>query len=253
MITSKFKNCSLDLSNKRHAALSATDERTLCLRVAKGDQGARDALINANIKFVVSVAAQFKNRGVPVGDLVNEGIFGLITAAEKFNVESGNRFVSFAVWWIRQSITTALHNQNTGIKAPTLGQLTRALKVAKERNIPHLIESAQNRIDTLHRIRFPASLSKMAESGFDPEGEWVNPEDALHQRDAVRVTESLLSKLDEQDRLIVKRYFGFHQGHQGTLQEVADFIGLSRQRVEQRKSRCVREMKKHAKKIFNQH
>lgn len=246
MLPRKFKNLPMDLSSRRHAPLSNEEIISLCIKVQQGDIAARDRIINTNIRFVVQIANRFQGQGVPVGDLVNEGVFGLIAAAEKFDLNRKVRFISFAVWWIRQAIGSAVHLQNTGIICPSYSQLSRALKVAKERNIPHLIEASQKRIDALSRIRNPRSLDEMAESGFDPVGEWVNPEDALHQRDSVRTVESLLSKLGERDRDIIRRYYGFN-GCEQSMREISEHLGISHQRVEQRKKRLVSDLRKSIK------
>jgi RNA polymerase primary sigma factor len=243
MIASTPKRQQLDLSHARHTPLSNDEIITLCIRVQSGDIEARDRMINSNLKFVVKVANKYRGQGVPVNDLISEGVFGLITAAERYDVNRKVKFPSYAIWWIRQAIGTAIHEQNTGIICPSYSQLSRALKVAKDRNIPHLIEASEKRIETLSRIRNPRSLDEMAEKGFDPEGDWVNPEDALHQQDAARTVEGLLSKLGERDREIVKRYYGFN-GNEDSMREISEHLGVSHQRIEQRKKRLVSDMKK---------
>lgn len=243
MLPRKYKNLPMDLSGRRHAPLSNEEIISLCIKVQNGDIEARDRIINTNIRFVVQVANRYQGQGVPVGDLVNEGVFGLITAAEKFDVNRKVKFISFAVWWIRQAIGTAVHLQNTGIVCPSYSQLARALKVAKDRKIPHLIEASQNRIERLSKIRNPRSLDEMAETGFDPEGDWVNPEDTIDREESRRIVENLISKLGEMDRDIIRRYYGFN-GNESSMREISDHLGISHQRIEQRKAKCVRNMRK---------
>lgn len=258
MIASTPKRQQLDLSHARHTPLSNEEIINLCIRVQAGDIEARDRMINSNLKFVVKVANKYRGQGVPVSDLINEGVFGLIKAAERFDAHRKVRFASFAIWWIRQAIGTALHDQNTGIKAPSYSQLTRALKLANEnRNKPNLsefdiarldnlIEASQNRIEALSRIRNPKSLNEMAEKGFDPEGDFESPEENINREELARIVEKIISKLNEKDKILIRRYYGLN-GHKNTLQEIADHIGVSRQRVDQRKARILMDLRKTVK------
>jgi len=259
------ESASLDkyLQDIGHEELLTTDEEVeLAQRIKKGDRKAQ-----ANLRFVVSVAKQYQNHGLSLPDLINEGNMGLIKAAEKFDETRGFKFISYAVWWIRQSILQAIAEQSRIVRMP-LNQVGSANKINKVLNefeqlherrpsideiadkvdIPHdKIEDAMN-INTRH-ISVDAPLS---------DGDTNNLLDVLQNEDSpmadkTLVMESLreeikraLQTLNERERMVTEAFFGINQPEM-TLEEIGTKHGLTRERVRQIKEKAIRKLRKNTK------
>lgn len=264
------ESASLDkyLQDIGHEELLTTDEEVeLAQRIKKGDRKALEKLTKANLRFVVSVAKQYQNHGLSLPDLINEGNMGLIKAAEKFDETRGFKFISYAVWWIRQSILQAIAEQSRIVRMP-LNQVGSANKINKVLNefeqlherrpsideiadkvdIPHdKIEDAIN-INTRH-ISVDAPLS---------DGDTNNLLDVLQNEDSpmadkTLVMESLreeikraLQTLNERERMVTEAFFGINQPEM-TLEEIGTKHGLTRERVRQIKEKAIRKLRKNTK------
>lgn len=264
------ESASLDkyLQDIGHEELLTTDEEVeLAQRIKKGDRKALEKLTKANLRFVVSVAKQYQNHGLSLPDLINEGNMGLIKAAEKFDETRGFKFISYAVWWIRQSILQAIAEQSRIVRMP-LNQVGSANKINKVLNefeqlherrpsideiadkvdIPHdKIEDAMN-INTRH-ISVDAPLS---------DGDTNNLLDVLQNEDSpmadkTLVIESLreeikraLQTLNERERMVTEAFFGINQPEM-TLEEIGTKHGLTRERVRQIKEKAIRKLRKNTK------
>ncbi|MBO5062313.1 MAG: RNA polymerase sigma factor RpoD/SigA [Prevotella sp.] len=264
------ESASLDkyLQDIGHEELLTTDEEVeLAQRIKKGDRKALEKLTKANLRFVVSVAKQYQNHGLSLPDLINEGNMGLIKAAEKFDETRGFKFISYAVWWIRQSILQAIAEQSRIVRMP-LNQVGSANKINKVLNefeqlherrpsideiadkvdIPHdKIEDAMN-INTRH-ISVDAPLS---------DGDTNNLLDVLQNEDSpmadkTLVMESLreeikraLQTLNERERMVTEAFFGINQPEM-TLEEIGTKHGLTRERVRQIKEKAIRKLRKNTK------
>lgn len=264
------ESASLDkyLQDIGHEELLTTDEEVeLAQRIKKGDRKALEKLTKANLRFVVSVAKQYQNHGLSLPDLINEGNMGLIKAAEKFDETRGFKFLSYAVWWIRQSILQAIAEQSRIVRMP-LNQVGSANKINKVLNefeqlherrpsideiadkvdIPHdKIEDAMN-INTRH-ISVDAPLS---------DGDTNNLLDVLQNEDSpmadkTLVMESLreeikraLQTLNERERMVTEAFFGINQPEM-TLEEIGTKHGLTRERVRQIKEKAIRKLRKNTK------
>ena len=264
------ESASLDkyLQDIGHEELLTTDEEVeLAQRIKKGDRKALEKLTKANLRFVVSVAKQYQNHGLSLPDLINEGNMGLIKAAEKFDETRGFKFISYAVWWIRQSILQAIAEQSRIVRMP-LNQVGSANKINKVLNefeqlherrpsideiadkvdIPHdKIEDAMN-INTRH-ISVDAPLS---------DGDTNNLLDVLQNEDSpmadkTLVMESLreeikraLQTLNERERMVTEAFFGINQAEM-TLEEIGTKHGLTRERVRQIKEKAIRKLRKNTK------
>lgn len=264
------ESASLDkyLQDIGHEELLTTDEEVeLAQRIKKGDRKALEKLTKANLRFVVSVAKQYQNHGLSLPDLINEGNMGLIKAAEKFDETRGFKFISYAVWWIRQSILQAIAEQSRIVRMP-LNQVGSANKINKVLNefeqlherrpsideiadkvdIPHdKIEDAMN-INTRH-ISVDAPLS---------DGDTNNLLDVLQNEDSpmadkTLVMESLreeikraLQTLNERERMVTEAFFGIDQPEM-TLEEIGTKHGLTRERVRQIKEKAIRKLRKNTK------
>lgn len=243
--------------------ISIEEEVELAQRIRKGDRKALERLTKANLRFVVSVAKQYQNQGLSLADLINEGNFGLIKAAEKFDETRGFKFISYAVWWIRQSILQAIAEQSRIIRLP-LNQVSSVNKINKVLNKfeqenerrPSIDEIAQDtdipeekiieafKVNTYH-ISVDAPFHDDDESSLLD----VIPNDAIPSTDKSLVEESLraeigrvLDILEDREKKVIEAYFGINQ-REMTLEEIGSKYGLTRERVRQIKEKAIRRLR----------
>ena len=247
----------------RQELLAVEQEVEIAQRIHDGDKSALDRLINANLRFVVSVAKQYQNQGLSLSDLINEGNLGLITAAQKFDETRGFKFISYAVWWIRQSILQALAEQARTVRVP-LNQVGIANKVAKaqarfeqehERR-PSAEELAQELDLPLEKVAQALKSISRTVSVDAPfaEGEDNSLLDVLPNNDSPMADNSLnneslstevdrvLQQLAPRERDIVRLFFGIGC-QEMTLEEIGAKYDLTRERVRQIKERAIRQLK----------
>ena len=223
----------------REELVTPEEEVELAQRIRKGDPIALEKLTRANLRFVVSVAKQYQNQGLSLPDLINEGNLGLIKAAEKFDETRGFKFISYAVWWIRQSILQALAEQSRIVRLP-LNQVG-SLK---------MIDVPKDKIsDTLRVSGRHVSVDAPFVEGEDNSLLDVLPNDDSPMADRGLVNESLnteieraLSTLTDREREIVKSFFGIGC-QEMTLEEIGERFGLTRERVRQIKEKAIRRLK----------
>ena len=247
----------------REELISIEEEVELAQRIRNGDRRALDKLTRANLRFVVSVAKQYQNQGLSLPDLINEGNFGLIKAAEKFDETRGFKFISYAVWWIRQSILQAIAEQSRIIRLP-LNQVSSVNKINKVLNKfeqenerrPSIDEIAQDtdipeekiieafKVNT-HHISVDAPFHDDDESSLLD----VIPNDAIPSTDKSLVEESLraeigrvLDILEDREKKVIEAYFGINQ-REMTLEEIGSKYGLTRERVRQIKEKAIRRLR----------
>lgn len=202
--------------------LSRKEEVDLARRIRAGDQAARARLVTSNLRFVVSVAKRYQNRGVALSDLVNEGNLGLIRAAERFDEQKGVRFISYAVWWIRQAILQAIDRAR----------------------IPGHVQGPPARWVSLDAPLGDDRSARLADVVAD-DGE--GPHDEV-QRGALReAVDSSLTCLPEREARVLRRYFGLDDGVPATLDQIAREIGVSRERVRQLKDRALARLRSGAR------
>ncbi len=244
--------------------VSAEEEVELAQRIRKGDKKALERLTRANLRFVVSVAKQYQNQGLTLPDLINEGNLGLLKAAERFDETRGFKFISYAVWWIRQSILQAISEQSRIVRLP-LNQVGSYNKITREINKfeqinerkPSLEEIAENIDLPTDKIDEAMNISSHHISVDAPfiEGEDnslldVLPNEDLPSTDSPLVEESLkseirnaLSILTERERRVVEAAYGINCTEL-TLEEIGNKYGLSRERVRQIKEKAIRKLRK---------
>ncbi len=251
-----------------HEELISIDEEVeLAQRIRKGDQKALDRLTRANLRFVVSVAKQYQNQGLSLPDLINEGNLGLIKAAQKFDETRGFKFISYAVWWIRQSILQAIAEQSRLVRLP-LNQLGSVNKINKVLNkFEQENERRPNIEEIADQINLPEEKIEEAmkangkhisvDAPFS-EGEDNNLLDVLVNNDApmadkALVAESLKSEinqalqiLNERERNVIEAFFGINQ-QEMTLEEIGSKYGLTRERVRQIKEKAIRKLRNNTK------
>ena len=247
----------------REELVTPDEEVELAQRIRKGDQEALEKLTRANLRFVVSVAKQYQNQGLSLPDLINEGNLGLIKAAEKFDETRGFKFISYAVWWIRQSILQALAEQSRLVRLPlnqvgSLNKINKALTRFEQENerqptneeLSEMIDVPKDKIsDTLRVGSRHVSVDAPFVEGEDNSLLDVIPNDDSPSADRGLVNESLnteieraLSTLTDREREIIKSFFGIGC-QEMTLEEIGERFGLTRERVRQIKEKAIRRLK----------
>ena len=252
-----------------HEELLTVDEEVeLAQKIRKGDRKALDRLTKANLRFVVSVAKQYQNQGLSLPDLINEGNVGLIKAAEKFDETRGFKFISYAVWWIRQSILQAIAEQSRIVRLP-LNQVGSVNKINRELNkfeqeherrpsadeIADRIDLPEDKIAEALKVNNNHHVSVDAPfvEGEDNSLLDVLTNDDIPSTDKALVQESLrdeigraLEILNERERKVVKAFFGIGMPEM-TLEEIGDKYNLTRERVRQIKEKAIRRLRHNTK------
>ncbi|MCI1732401.1 MAG: RNA polymerase sigma factor RpoD/SigA [Prevotella sp.] len=247
--------------------ISVEEEVELAQRIKRGDRAALEKLTKANLRFVVSVAKQYQNQGLSLPDLINEGNLGLIKAAEKFDETRGFKFISYAVWWIRQSILQAIAEQSRIVRLPlnqvgSVNKINRMLNKFEQENERYpSIEEISDRIDlSVDKIADALKFNGRHVSVDAPfiDGEDNSLLDVLPNNDAIMadyllIQESLceeisraLKTLNDRERNIVEAFFGINQSEM-TLEEIGDKYGLTRERVRQIKEKAIRRLRHNTK------
>ena len=247
--------------------LTAEEEVELAQRIRKGDRDALERLTKANLRFVVSVAKQYQNQGLSLADLINEGNLGLIKAAEKFDETRGFKFISYAVWWIRQSILQALAEQSRLVKLPlnqvnSVNKINKVLRKFEQENErrPSIDEIAENmdlseeKIEEAMRnanrhLSMDAPFSESDDNSLLD----VMPNDDAPLADNLVEMESLrdeiamaLNTLNERERNVIRAFYGIGQPEM-TLEEIGRKYGLTRERVRQIREKAIRRLRKNTK------
>jgi len=244
--------------------LNAEEEVELARKIKLGDEPALDRLIKANLRFVVSVSKQYQNQGLSLPDLINEGNLGLIKAAQRFDETRGFKFISYAVWWIRQSILQALAEQARIVRLPlnkigSINKINRTLQELEQKfereptpeeiavilkvapaDVKDAIKNSSRHISmdapllhdddvTMHDV-----ISKKDHSG---------PDLGLISDSLKKEIERTLSTLTDREADIVRSYFGLNRKHANTLEEIGQEFGLTRERVRQIKEKAIKKLK----------
>jgi len=255
----------------RVTLLTPEQEIELAIGIKKGDQRALETLTKANLRFVVSVAKQYQNQGLSLGDLINEGNLGLIKAAKRFDETRGFKFISYAVWWIRQSILQALAEQSRIVRLPLnrvgalnkIGKAYSNLEQEFERE-PNATELAQELDMDVSEVTDALKISGRHLSMDAPfsQGEENRLLDLLENNqqpppDYILMNESLKTEIDralatltEREAEVIKLYFGLNKDHSMTLEEIGERFNLTRERVRQIKEKAIRRLR-HASRSKN--
>ncbi|WP_318523478.1 RNA polymerase sigma factor RpoS [Photobacterium leiognathi] len=252
-----------DISRK--PLLTKIDEIHYSRKYLRGDNQAKKILIESNLRLVVSIAKKYRATHLSLGDMIDEGNVGLITAVEKFDPERGFRFSTYATWWIKQTIERAIHNQNRTIRLPVhvskeINTLLRTYRelMKNQNNEPTHDEIAQelnkeaSEISTL--LSYEQNILSLDQSiGKDDEKATIahlladdqipSPSHDIEENSIVNLTEELLSKIKPRDREILCRRFGVMGYEAQTLQEVAQEVGLTRERVRQLQHQALERLK----------
>ena len=247
----------------REELITVEEEVELAQRIKKGDQEALEKLTKANLRFVVSVAKQYQNQGLSLPDLINEGNLGLIKAAEKFDETRGFKFISYAVWWIRQSILQALAEQSRIVRLPlnqvgSLNKINKALakfeqeheRAPSSEELSEILEIPKEKVsDTLRVSGRHVSVDAPFVDGEDNSlldvlvnNDSPNADRGLLNESLSREIDRALSTLTERERDIVKYFFGIGM-QELTLEEIGEKFGLTRERVRQIKEKAIRRLR----------
>jgi RNA polymerase primary sigma factor len=247
----------------KHRLLTKEEEFELARRIRKGDKDALDRLVNANLRFVVSVAKKFLNQGLSYMDLIAEGNIGLITAAKRFDERRDFRFISYAVWWIRQAIQKAIAEQTNTVRLP-INRSQQAQKIKRtaqaleqKRGRPaqedEIADELQLSTRKMHQIRAASrpmvSLDQsiydddvtLAETLVDPED--LNPEDGFVTDELELEMSQALELLTPRERDIVMRYYGIGDQETSSLEAIGQDIELSRERVRQIRNQALKKIR----------
>lgn len=248
----------------REELITAEEEVHLAKKIKEGDQRALEKLTRANLRFVVSVAKQYQNQGLSLPDLINEGNLGLIKAAKRFDETRGFKFISYAVWWIRQSILQALAEQSRIVRLPLnqVGSLNKINKAYSKLEQEFEREPSAEELAELLDLPIDKVADTMKVSGrhVSMDAPFANGEessllDVLINHDSPKadsglIMESLskeidraLSTLTERERDVVKLFFGIGMNHGLTLEEIGDKFDLTRERVRQIKEKAIRRLR----------
>ena len=236
--------------------ISVEEEVELAQRIKKGDREALEKLTRANLRFVVSVAKQYQNQGLSLPDLINEGNLGLIKAAEKFDETRGFKFISYAVWWIRQSILQALAEQSRIVRLPlnqvgSLNKINKAFSKFEQQfertpsteELADALELPREKVsDTLKVSGRHVSVDAPFVEGEDNSLLDVLPNKNLMNESLTREIERALATLTEREKDIIKLFFGIGV-QEMTLEEIGEKFGLTRERVRQIKEKAIRRLR----------
>ncbi len=244
--------------------ITADEEVELAQRIKAGDKKALEKLVKSNLRFVVSVAKQYQNQGLSLPDLINEGNLGLIKAAKRFDETRGFKFISYAVWWIRQSILQALAEQSRIVRLPLnkIGSINKInkmfAKLEQENERPPSPEELAEALDMSindvkislknagRHISMDAPLVEGEESNlYDVlrSGESPSPDKTLMLESLRTEIERALNTLTPREADVIKLYFGLNGNHMMTLEEIGETFDLTRERVRQIKEKAIRRLK----------
>jgi RNA polymerase primary sigma factor len=245
--------------------LTPEEEVHLARRIRAGDQTALEKLTRANLRFVVSVAKQYQNNSLSLNDLINEGNLGLVKAAQKFDETRGFKFISYAVWWIRQSIIQALAEHSRMVRLPLnkVGSLTKINKVFSELEQKYQREPTPEEVAmvleiTVEEVQATLGISARHVSMDAPftDGESnalidvlenINAEQTdkhLDYKDSLRIeTERTLASLTDREREVIKLFFGIGVEHPMTLEDIGEQLGITRERIRQIKDKAITKLR----------
>ena len=251
-----------DIAKER--LLTAEEEVELAQRIKSGDQAALDQLVRSNLRFVVSVAKQYQNQGLGLPDLINEGNLGLVKAAQRFDETRGFKFISYAVWWIRQSILQAVAEQSRIIRLPMnqVGAISKVKKAASVMEqdlqrkptvaeIAEAVNMTEDKVENLlslnaHHISTDAPIDDDGDANFLDvfvQDDAVDTDKGVEEESENKAIRRSLDKLSERERQIVSLYFGVGKPREYSLEEIAMMFDISRERVRNIRDKALKKMK----------
>jgi RNA polymerase primary sigma factor len=252
----------------RYQPLSPREESEMAVRIRKGDRGALERLVKTNLRFVVSVARNYQHQGMALSDLINEGNLGLIKAAKRFDEKKNFKFISYAVWWIRQAILQSLADHSRILRIPvnrvsTIHQVGRASARLEQRfqRTPNAEEVAEAlgltkrdvertlQIGTNHRsLDAPLAMDSGDSLGMTIRDDRAElPDEYVSQVSLTREVDRLLDSLSEREQAVLRLYFGIGEDTNHTLDEIGSKLDITRERVRQIKEKSLQKLKRAAR------
>jgi RNA polymerase primary sigma factor len=239
----------------RYKPLSSEEEQSLCRRINKGDDQALNTLVRANLRFVISIARSYSYQGVPLNDLIQAGNVGLIKAAQKFDADKNFRFVSYAVWWIRQAILTTIAEQSRSVRLNS----SNTIRIIRMGKAWEKLQQRLQREPTRHELSVEAGLNENGvesilqvlhpHASFDGMHDFYGEEDeSIGELMSVVDRPTLLKQLSflrAREKAAVELYYGFQDGFQYTMLEISHRLGVSRERVRQILSAALNRLRGH--------
>jgi len=246
--------------------LTPDEEINLAIKIKRGNEDAQEKLVRANLRFVVSVAKQFQNQGLSLGDLIGEGNVGLIKAAQRFDVTRGFKFISYAVWWIRQGIMSAIANQSRVVRLPLnrVGNLTKLSKAFRDleqefERKPTTEELAKNLDMTTDEVAYAfkisgrqVSMNAPLKAGDENKNSLMDvlpndnqplPDNSLMNESLKNEVTNILSTLDAREAEVIRLSFGIGRNEKATLEEIGERFNLTRERIRQIKEKALRKLR----------
>lgn len=246
--------------------LTPDEEVDLAVKIRNGDAEAQNKLVKANLRFVVSVAKMYQNQGLSLGDLINEGNVGLIKAARRFDETRGFKFISYAVWWIRQGITTAIADQTRVVRLPinrigNLTKLNKAYKSFEQENertptpeeLARVLDVTTDEVaftleTSARQVSMDAPLSNSEENRNNlmdvlPDENQYLPDRNLMKESLEKEVANVLSNLDEREAEVIKLSFGIGTYRKATLEEIGEKFNLTRERIRQIKEKALKKLR----------
>jgi len=239
--------------------ITPEEEVELAKKIVEGDKRALDKLVKANLRFVISIAKEYQGQGIPLVDLISEGNYGLIKAAGKFDHTRGFRFISYAVWWVKQSILQSLCENSRTVRLPVnitnqLSKIKKEIAVFEQENQRMPINGEMD-LSVLNHPTCTSLNDKINEEGDEimdliPDLTFARPdEDTMSDEILKNELEKTLSILSDRERKIVDMYFGVDGGAL-TLEQIGDEFGLTKERIRQIKEKALRKLKNNSENLF---
>ena len=243
--------------------LTNDEEYTLAVKAKNGDMNAREKLITSNLRFVIKIAKEFQNRGLPLKDLISEGNIGLLTAIDKFEPELGNKFTTYAVWWIRQAVIKAIGDKARLIRLPmnryaqlnsiqvakaTLekqGEKADAANLAKLCNMTEEdVNSILNITNNIFSLDAPVNEDDDYSFGDVIEDKSMGPDEALLAKSLTQSIDDIMKMYSEREREIIRLRYGLHDTKPLSLKEIGELYGLSKERIRQIEKKILSKLSK---------
>ena len=240
--------------------LTPEEEVELTKKVAEGDKRALDKLVNSNLRFVISVAKEYQGQGVPLVDLISEGNYGLIKAATKFDHTKGFRFISYAVWWVKQAILQSLSDDSRTVRLPVnitnqLSKIRREIAQFEQENQRQPTDLDMD-LSVLSHPKCGSLNDKINEDGDEVidlivDNTFIRPDEDFYAENKLKSElKKTLSVLNDRERDIINMYFGI-DGSPMTLEQIGDEYGLTKERIRQIKVKALRKLQNNSFNLFN--
>ena len=242
---------------RKSETISAEEEVELAKKIQMGDERALNELVNANLRFVIKIAKEYQNQGVPLADLISEGNYGLITAAQKFDHTKGFRFISYAVWWIKQAIKHCLNENSRTVRLPAnmINKLSKIRKELEEFEKNNERSATDNDVEYVE-VPYCNSLSSPINEDGDVLGDMLSddifgsPDEIISENESIRKQlNKAMEGLSEREKDIIYCYFGIN-GHPLTLSQIGMEYGLTKERIRQIKESAIRKIRNNTDGVF---